>query len=456
MRLEPLLLAICLLLLPEVAASPADAPPLALECAERRARLAADWAEEIAAGSLEPGMLILAGAPASERTRFLQADNFFYLTGIASPGVTAILTPSTPSGQQTEILFLPPPSQQSVLWHGPELAFHEDAAATTAFRQVRKKSEFRQVAADLIQASRIIYFLDEPGEEPGISRQRVLRQISGIQGSDAWDLLPLEQLVHRRRRIKSEFEIERITEAVVATAQGLAAGAAAAAPGAFEYQVQAAIEGRFVAAGAEGPGFPSIVGSGPNSCILHYTQNRRRMEAGEVLLLDVGARVGQYTADVTRTIPVSGRFTKRQRDLYVIVLEAQQAAAEAARPGMTLDELHQVAARVISSGLVRLGLLPGEAGESLSKQAYRRYLPHGTSHWLGLAVHDVGRGPLEPGTVFTIEPGIYLPGERIGVRIEDDYVMTDSGRAVRLSVGIPRGVDEVEQWVQTLRADRGH
>lgn len=452
MRLEHLFLAASLL--PSVAARAADSPPLAVECAQRRVRLAADWAEQIAAGSLEPGLLILAAAPATERTKFLQADNFFYLTGVTSPDVTALMTPATSSGPHTEILFLPPPSQRRELWHGPELALGADTATQTAFRQVRKRSEFRQAVADLIPASRIIYFLDETSEEPGLSRQRVLRRVSGIPGSDDFDLLPLEKLVQKRRRIKSEFEIERITEAIVATAQGLAAGAAAARPGAFEYQVQGAIEGRFLSAGAHGPGFPSIVGSGPNSCILHYTQNRRRMEADEVCVIDVGARVGQYTADITRTIPVSGRFTQRQRDVYAIVLEAQQAAAGAARPGMTLEELHLVAAGVISSGLVRLGLLSGEPGESLSMTAYRRYLPHGTSHWLGLAVHDVGRGPLEPGTVFTIEPGIYIPREQIGVRIEDDYVMTDSGRAVRLSVGIPRDVAEVEQWVQRLRTDR--
>ena len=440
-----------------VAAEPPATPLPALECASRRARLAAEWAQEIARGSLEDGVLILASAADPERSRFLQADNFLYLTGISIAGVSAVMTPADEQGQHREILFLPPSSRRKERWNGPSLSYAPESAVITGFSRVEVSARFDKLAGELLQQAGRIYYLDETSEESGLAQQRVHRLVQGIPAAgrlEAQPLESLERLVHGHRRLKSELETEAIIRAVAATASGLAAGARVALPGAFEYEVQGAIEGGFIAAGAFGPGFPSIVGSGPNSCILHYNQNARQLEEGELLVIDVGARVDHYTADITRTIPVSGRFSSRQRAVYELVLEAQEAAAQAARPGLSLGAVHEVAAKVIARGLVQLGLLSGETGENLSKGEYRRYFPHGTSHWLGIAVHDVGRGPLEPGAVFTIEPGIYVPEESLGVRIEDDFIMTDEGRALRLSQGIPRTADDVERWIRTLRQTR--
>jgi Xaa-Pro aminopeptidase len=433
---------------------PPATPLPARECVARRARLAAEWAREIREGTLEPGLLVLSAANDSERSRFRQADNFIYLTGLSIPAISALMTPADADGRHREILFLPPKSRSRELWNGPTLSFSPEAAETTGFEQVAPPARFEELAGELLGKGDLIYYLDEPFEEDGLAIQRVRRLIEGIkgfEGSERLELLPLEKLVHDQRRLKSEVESEAITRAIAATARGLAAGAALIRPGTTEYELQGAIEGGFIAAGAFGPGFPSIIGSGPNSCILHYNQNARRLEAGELVVIDVGASVDHYTADITRTLPVSGRFSPRQRAVYAIVLEAQETAARAARPGMSLAEVHQVAAKVIARGLSELGLLDGDPGEILSTGAYRRYFPHGTSHWLGIAVHDVGRGPLEPGAVFTIEPGIYISEESLGVRIEDDFIMTGEGRALRLSEGVPRTADDLERWIRSLR-----
>jgi Xaa-Pro aminopeptidase len=204
---------------------------------------------------------------------------------------------------------------------------------------------------------------------------------------------------------------------------------AAVAPGAWEFEPQGLLEGAFLRLGAERPGFASIVGSGPNSVTLHYNANRRQMQAGDLLVMDVGAKWRYYTADVTRTVPVSGRFSPRQREVYQVVLDAQTAAAEAAKPGVTMRELDAIARAVIDER----GFGPG-----------RKYFKHGLGHWIGLHVHDVGDyGPIEPGMLFTIEPGIYIAEENLGVRIEDDYLMTESG-AVKLSTGFPSDPDAIE------------
>ncbi|HZM01193.1 MAG TPA: M24 family metallopeptidase, partial [Planctomycetota bacterium] len=239
----------------------------------------------------------------------------------------------------------------------------------------------------------------------------------------------LRDVLDELRLRKSEYEIDCLANAITITTHALTESAAAIAPGAWEYEPQGLLEGAFIRLGSERPGFHSIVGSGPNSVTLHYEKNNRRMQDGELLVMDVGAKWRYYTADVTRTFPVNGRFTPRQREVYQAVLDAQTAAFEAARPGVTMHELDAVARALIDER----GFGPG-----------RKYFKHGLGHWIGLHVHDVGAyGPIEPGMLFTIEPGIYIAEENLGVRIEDDYLMTGSG-AVKLSDGIPSDPDAIE------------
>lgn len=232
----------------------------------------------------------------------------------------------------------------------------------------------------------------------------------------------------------------------------------AARPGLWEYELEALVEYHFAAAGATF-GYPSIVGSGRNATILHYIENRRRIEPGDLILIDAAAEVDCLTADLTRTFPANGRFTRPQRELYEIVLEAEIAAIDAARAGASFDAPHTVALRILVGGLLRLGLLHGDLEEHLAGTAYRRYFMHRTSHWLGMDVHDVGSykqegtwRPLEPGMVLTVEPGLYIPLDDetvpeqyrgLGVRIEDDLLVTASEPEV-LTAAAPKLPEEIE------------
>ena len=203
----------------------------------------------------------------------------------------------------------------------------------------------------------------------------------------------------------------------------------------YEYEIEALIEYTFRSNGADRVGFPSIVGSGPNSTTLHYDTNRRQTRAGDLVVIDIGAEYGRYSADVTRTVPIDGRYTDRQQAIYKLVLGAQQAAIDATRPGVTLGEL---------SGMARQYIEPN-SGDLCGAESCNRYFIHGLSHWLGMRVHDVGdyNMPLEAGMVFTIEPGIYIEDEQFGVRIEDDILVTETGSEL-LSAGAPRSVDDIE------------
>jgi Xaa-Pro aminopeptidase len=262
------------------------------------------------------------------------------------------------------------------------------------------------------------------------------------------------------RQIKRPEEVELLREAAAATAAGHRAAMAAAGPGLAEYDVQAHLEAAFRRAGSPRTGYPSIVASGANACVLHYIENDRRLRRGELLLVDAGAEVGLYTADVTRTFPVGGTFSPVQRSVYSLVLAAQKAAIAAVRPGVRWDAPHRRAVRVLTRGLVAMRVLKGDVVKLIEKGAYRRFYMHGTSHWLGLDVHDVGayvddgKKPvrLRPGMVLTVEPGLYFsPRDRsvrgelrgIGVRIEDDVLVTRGGREV-LTSAVPKEIAALE------------
>ena len=263
--------------------------------------------------------------------------------------------------------------------------------------------------------------------------------------SDYADATLLESILVDLREVKTEEELTFLQKAIDITAAAHREAFRSIEPGLREYEVEAVIEYVYHREGAEYPGFPSIVGSGENSIILHYQSNRRTMEDGDVVVMDIGAEYRGYSADVTRTVPVSGRFSQPQEQIYRSVLEAQEAAIAAAVPGASFQELNAAASAVLADQLEQLGLISGP-GE------LRRFFPHGVSHYLGLDVHDVGNyGPLRPGTVITIEPGIYVPPTEgvdeqwwnIGVRIEDDILITEDGPVV-LSKKAPKTIEEIE------------
>jgi Xaa-Pro aminopeptidase len=260
------------------------------------------------------------------------------------------------------------------------------------------------------------------------------------------------------RLSKTTFEIDLMRHAARITREAHELAMRCARPGMREYEIDALLLDTFRRHGSERPAYGSIVGSGPNACVLHYRKNDRRMEEGDLLLIDAGCEYGYYASDVTRTFPVAGSFTPQQQALYEVVLEAQLAGIDAVRPGATLDGVHAVSVETIARGLIRLGLLSGDLENIVKTGTYKRFFMHRTSHWLGMDVHDVGAyfiggepRSLHPGMVLTVEPGIYVAPDEptvspewrgIGIRIEDDVLVTASGSEV-LTLGIPKTVQEI-------------
>jgi Xaa-Pro aminopeptidase len=364
---------------------------------------------------------------------FRQNDYFFYLTGLESPDAWLILV----AGPAAEThLLLPRRNPQSERWTGPKLGPGEDAARLTGIANIHATDDLNAVLGTAARAARgpvytllDVEALQDPRIENWLGSHRDIRNVRPI----------LDSL----RVVKDAEELSRLRRAIDITVEAQKAAMQAAEPGMYEFQLEAVIEYTFRFMGADRMGFPSIVGSGPNSTILHYDVNRRRIEPGDLVVMDIGAEYGQYTADVTRTIPVNGRFTDRQKAVYNLVYGAQQAAIDAAQPGVTVGELSQIARKYIDD----------HSGDLCGTRSCNRYFIHGLSHWLGMRVHDVGdyRMPLEPGMVLTIEPGIYIPEENLGVRIEDDVLVTETGSEV-LSAGAPRTAEEVE----SLMRERPH
>jgi Xaa-Pro aminopeptidase len=363
---------------------------------------------------------------------FRQDDYFFYLTGIETPGAWLLLA-ATEAGERQVTLFLPERNPRMEQWTGGKLGAGGDAARLTGIADVRAL-----VANDLGQAIRdaldrttaVLYstaYRDDRGKsltDLGVAIDGRIRDITGVLDS--------------MRVVKDSFELAALRRAIYITTEAHKAAMRTARPGMYEYQLEATIEYTFRNLGADRVGFPSIVGSGPNSTVLHYDVNRRKMEKDDLVVMDIGAEYGQYTADVTRTIPVGGTFTPRQRAVYNLVLATQRAAMEAIRPGVTFSELNEVARRYMRD----------HSGDLCGAETCDRYFIHGLSHWLGMRVHDVGGNRrLEPGMVFTVEPGIYIAAENLGVRIEDDVLVTEDGYQI-LSNEAPRTIEEIENLMR--------
>jgi Xaa-Pro aminopeptidase len=250
------------------------------------------------------------------------------------------------------------------------------------------------------------------------------------------DVRNIRPIFDSLRLVKDADELARLRRAVDISALGHVAAIAAARPGMWEYEIEAVLEATFRRNGADRLGYPSIVGSGPNSTTLHYDVSRRQTRDGDLVVMDAGAEWGQYTADVTRTFPVNGTFTARQKAIYDLVLTTQQAAFDSTRPGTTIAQLNRIAR----------AFMRAHSGTLCGDQSCDAYFIHGLGHWLGMDVHDAGdySTPLKPGVVLTLEPGIYLPEEALGVRIEDDVLVTPSG-AEWLSAKAPKTTAEIER-----------
>jgi len=367
----------------------------------------------------EGAVAVLVTPPALGDTWAYRPDpDFLYLSGLRRPGFTILLS------AEEDVLFAPPHSPGFELWNGKRLAPGTPEAAASGFGEVADHGKRgARISAALEASGGPLFLLGVTLDELELETDDAPKPRS-----------PADDL-HALRQVKDAHELALLQRAIDVTTASLREAIGSIQPGQREFEVQAVIEYGFKRHGAQRPGFASIVGSGPNSCVLHYGRNQRAMLDGDLVVMDVGAELWGYTADVTRTVPVSGTFSARQREIYEIVLAAQEAGIRVVKPGATTRQVHAAARAVIA------------------KAGYGRFFSHGTSHWLGLDVHDVGAysRPLEPGMVLTVEPGIYIAAESLGIRIEDDVLVTEDGRRV-LSAGVPRTVDELEALLTRDRA----
>ena len=424
-----------------------------------RARRAAVWER------LGAGVMVVPAAPVLYASRdtdlpYRPDSELFYLTGVDEPGAVAVLNGgASPSWT----LFVPRRDVDAELWGGPRMGPDEaeERFAPDACHPLDELKE--RLPALLDDGDRVHYRLGGSPDLDLLVREALTRARARgpRKGTGPRGVVDPGEILDELRLRKDAHEVARLREATDLTVQGHRAAAAALAVGVGEWVVQAEVEAVFRRGGG-GPGFGTIVGSGANACVLHYRANGARVEDDALVLVDAGAELGLYNGDVTRTYPASGRFTDPQRRIYDLVDAARGAAVAAVRPGVTVGSIHDVAVRVLVEGLVELGVLEGQTADLVAAEAHKPFYPHQTSHWLGIDVHDPGdyardgtSRVLEPGMVLTVEPGLYFrPGgpesaaayAGIGVRVEDDVLVTEGGRE-NLTGSLPSSADEVAALV---------
>ncbi len=410
---------------------------------------------------------ILPTAPERTRNRdveypFRPDSDFFYLTGFPEPEAVAVLVPGRPHGEY--LLFCRERDPEMETWHGRRAGLegaHEQFGADDAF----PISDIDDILPGLLENRDRVYYtmgLDHEFDQRVTGWINRLRQKARAGIHTPGEFVSLDHLLHDMRLYKSRGEAAAMRKAAQISARAHRRAMQVVQPGMTEYQVEAELLHEFMRHGARSPAYPSIVAGGENACILHYTENSAPLKEGDLLLIDAGCEYDCYAADITRTFPVGGRFSPEQRALYELVLEAQYAAIEQVWPGNHWNAPHEAAVKVLTRGLVKLGILKGTAAKLIKSEAYRRFYMHRTGHWLGMDVHDVGDYKvgeewrvLEPGMALTIEPGLYIPPDSkgvakrwwgIGIRIEDDVLVTRDGHEV-LSAGVPKEPDAVEALV---------
>ncbi|WP_420125059.1 aminopeptidase P N-terminal domain-containing protein [Longimicrobium sp.] len=425
--------------------------------------------------SIGEGVAVLAAAPELVKSRdtdipFRQNSDFFYLTGFLEPGAVAVLTPH--DGAHRFTLFVRPRDPERETWNGRRAGVEGAMQAYGADAAYPIEELDSRLKALLEPADALWYALRADGGEMD---RRMLALLTGFRaprpraGKGPWDLRDPGQLLDRMRLIKEPGELALMREAAELAARGHIAVMRAGRPGVGEWELQALLDQTFRSYSAtSGTSFPAIVGSAANATVLHYVTNDRRIEEGDLVLVDAGADVGFYCSDITRTFPASGRFSAPQRAVYDIVLRALEAGIEAVRPGAPANAMHLAARRVLVEGMITLGLLEGDPEKLIEEEKFKRFFMHNTSHWLGLDVHDPGSYTardgepivLQPGMVLTIEPGLYIPEHGddipaelrgIGIRLEDDVLVTEDGHEI-LTRAVPVDPDDVERICSEARS----
>lgn len=401
---------------------------------------------------------------------FRQQSDFWYLTGLSEPSAMLLLAKGI-GDLAPETLFLQPKDEMAEIWNGKRLGA-EGAMEQLGFQAAAPIDEFEKRFAELLPKAKRLWV--SLGMNARFDQQ-VLAALTALRGKLRIGLEPPQIMVDPRpelaqmRLFKSPAELDLLRKAAAISSEAHCLAMAQCRPGMNECELEALIHYTFRRHGCNDSGwaYPSIVAGGSNACILHYTNNDQPLRDGDVVLIDAGGEYQSYAADITRTFPVNGKFSAAQRDVYEVVLAAQNASIERSRPGCTHTEVHEASVKTLADGLLQLKVLQGSVDEVIESQSYRRWYMHNTGHWLGLDVHDAGRYKegdasisLQPGMVMTVEPGLYfqaddetIPAELrgIGVRIEDDVHIT-GGEPEILTVATPKTVADVEEACAAERA----
>ncbi|MBV8858894.1 MAG: Xaa-Pro aminopeptidase [Acidobacteria bacterium] len=414
---------------------------------------------------MEPGSVAIIPA-AREVTRshdteyrFRQDSDFYYLTGFREPDALAVVAPGR---EKPFTLFVRPRDREKEIWNGRRAGV-EGAKEAYGADEAFPVEEFEAKLTELLDGARHLYY--RLGNGHAELDQTLIRQLARMRTMGRKGVRPPQAvidpgvLIHEMRLIKSADEIKLMRRSADIAAEAHREAMASARPGMREYELDALIEYVFRRNGSAAPAYNSIVGSGANATILHYVDNDAELKDGDLLLIDAGAEYEGFASDITRTFPVSGRFTDAQRDIYQLVLDCQEECIRMIRPGVTLDEMHQRSVEILTEGMVRLGLLKGEVPKLVEEEQYKKFYMHRLGHYLGMDVHDAGAyhldgqpRPVEPGIVMTVEPGLYIAEDAeaipdqyrgIGVRIEDDVLVTAEGFEV-LTDKAPKQVEEIE------------
>ena len=417
---------------------------------------------------MEPNSIaLLAAAPPRVRNSdaeylYRQNSDFHYLTGFTEEKALLALIPGRKQGEV--VLFCQEKDKAKELWHGilmgPDVV-RQELDIDDAF----PVDDMDDILPGLIEGRDRVYYSmgkDDHFDDQVMNWVKVIRSKAKMGAHPPGEFLMLDHLLHELRLIKSTGEIKLMQQAAKISAEGHKRAMAYCRPGIKEYELEAELLYAFTRNGSRAPAYTSIVAAGDNACILHYIENDAEVKAGDLVLIDAGCEYDHYASDITRTFPANGKFSPEQKAIYNIVLKAQLAAIEAIRPGVPWDEPHNISVKIITQGLVRLGILKGRPSQLIKSEAYKDFYMHRIGHWIGMDVHDVGDYKidddwrlLEPGMVTTVEPGIYIsPSNRkvpkkwrgIGVRIEDDVLITRNGNKV-LSAGIPKTVQEIESFM---------
>ena len=379
---------------------------------------------------------------------FVQQTDTFYLSGIDQEETVLVICPDAPDEKQKEILFIKETNEQIATWEGQKYT-KEQTQDISGIKTIHWTSELYAILRTLVVQSENIYLNTNEHLRAAVTVEtRDMRFVRWCR--QAFPLHNYERLapiMHDLRAVKSSLEIELIKEVCGITEKAFRRLLGFIQPGVWEYEVEAEIVHEFMRNRSRGPAFETIVASGIDSCTLHYVRNDKQCNDGDLVLIDFGAEYANFASDVTRTVPVNGKFSKRQKEVYNAVLKIQKAAIKMLKPGNTLEEYQKDVSKLVEAALIRLGVLKKAEVKKQSEDSplYKKFFPHGTSHHLGLDVHDYGDKyrKFVPGMVLTCEPGIYIRDEAIGVRIENDILITKN-EPIDLTETIPREAEEIE------------